>query len=106
MAGVAGLATATRDLPASAARASAARSTAVADPASGSRVPGPDHDFVTNRDARFYADGKPWRFGGTNTYYLHRPRVFGISSGVCPADHHFPSALRPGARHDYEQRPG
>jgi hypothetical protein len=40
-------------------------------------VPGPDHDFFTNRDARFYADGKPWRFGGTNAYYLHRPASLG-----------------------------
>ncbi len=40
------------------------------------------HDFVTAHGGRFYVHGKPWRFGGTNTYYLHYKSTFMIDDAL------------------------
>ena len=39
-------------------------------------------DFVTARNGQFYLAGSPWRFGGTNTYYLHQQSHYMIDSAL------------------------
>jgi mannan endo-1,4-beta-mannosidase len=38
--------------------------------------------FVTVRGRSFHVDGRPWRFGGTNTYYLHYKSQFMIDDAL------------------------
>ena len=43
---------------------------------------GEQHAFVSVRDAQFRLDGRPFRFGGTNTYYLHQQSHYMIDSAL------------------------
>ncbi|WP_299038647.1 cellulase family glycosylhydrolase [uncultured Pseudokineococcus sp.] len=36
--------------------------------------------FVTSRRSSFLLDGRPWRFGGTNCYYLHQKSHYMVDS--------------------------
>ena len=55
---------------------------AAASLASGGPFPGRPRDFVTVRGGKFSVDGKPLRFGGTNTYYLHQQSHYMIDSAL------------------------
>jgi mannan endo-1,4-beta-mannosidase len=45
-------------------------------------VKGRHEAFVTARRGRFYVGRQPWRFGGTNTYYLHYKSHFMIDDAL------------------------
>jgi mannan endo-1,4-beta-mannosidase len=75
--GAAGLVAGAGTLPAAA--ATAARPSGLL--ASGGLAPGP-RDFVTVRGGQFSVGGKAWRFGGTNTYYLHQQSHYMIDSAL------------------------
>ena len=76
VAGAAGLAMGAGAIPAAAATA------ARAGLASGGTFPGRPHEFVTVRGGKFSVGGKPLRFGGTNTYYLHQQSHYMIDSAL------------------------
>src|SRR5215469_2561841 len=40
------------------------------------------HSFVTIHNGQFWLDGKPLRFGGTNTYYLHQQSHYMIDNAL------------------------
>jgi mannan endo-1,4-beta-mannosidase len=42
--------------------------------------PGRPREFVTTRGGSFSVGGAAWRFGGTNTYYLHQQSHYMIDS--------------------------
>ena len=44
--------------------------------------PRPDRSFVTTRDGGFLLDGAPFRFGGTNCYYLHQQSHYMIDNAL------------------------
>ena len=44
--------------------------------------PQPNRSFVTTRDGDFRLDGKPFRFGGTNCYYLHQQSHYMIDNAL------------------------
>ncbi len=75
-AGAAGLALGAGALPAAAATAAGAGL------ASGAVFPNRPKDFVTVRGGKFSVGGKPLRFGGTNTYYLHQQSHYMIDSAL------------------------
>jgi mannan endo-1,4-beta-mannosidase len=50
--------------------------------ASGGPFPGRPHEFVTTRHGSFSVGGAGWRFGGTNTYYLHQQSHYMIDSAL------------------------
>jgi len=72
----------------SASVAHAATSTSTSGPAV--HVAAPDHtsplprptSFVKVRDGQFQIDGKPFRFGGTNCYYLHQQSHYTIDAAL------------------------
>jgi mannan endo-1,4-beta-mannosidase len=83
VAGAAGLAVGTEALPAAAAQAAPARlGGAGAGLAPGGAVGSQNHDFVTARGGKFHVGGRSWRFGGTNTYYLHQQSHYMIDSAL------------------------
>ena len=41
-----------------------------------------DRSFVTARGGNFRLDGKPFRFGGTNCYYLHQQSHYMIDNAL------------------------
>ena len=76
IAGAAGLAVSAGAIPAAA--ATATRSGLAA----GGTFPAQPHDFVTVSGGKFSHRGKPLRFGGTNTYYLHQQSHYMIDSAL------------------------
>lgn len=56
-----------------------ATSAGAAAPGQGGVRPG---SFVTSRGGEFRVDGKPFRFGGTNTYYLHQQSHYMIDAAL------------------------
>ena len=95
VAGAAGLALGTGAWPAAAATAARARTAAPAARdgaardaapgdglAAGSAFPGRPHEFVTTRGGSFSVGGAAWRFGGTNTYYLHQLSHYMIDTAL------------------------
>jgi mannan endo-1,4-beta-mannosidase len=86
VAGAAGLAAGAGAIPAVAATATrsglAAGGLAAASLASGGPFPARPRDFVKVRGGTFSVDGKPLRFGGTNTYYLHQQSHYMIDSAL------------------------
>jgi mannan endo-1,4-beta-mannosidase len=81
IAGAAGLAVSAGAVPAAA--ASATRSgLAASGLTAGGTFPAQPHDFVTVRGGKFSVGGKPLRFGGTNTYYLHQQSHYMIDSAL------------------------
>jgi mannan endo-1,4-beta-mannosidase len=57
-------------------------SAATSESASGSVFPARPHDFVRVRNGSFTMGGKPFRFGGTNTYYLHQQSHYMIDNAL------------------------
>ena len=49
---------------------------------SGGTLPARPHQFVTTRGGDFSVGGTAWRFGGTNTYYLHQQSHYMIDSAL------------------------
>jgi mannan endo-1,4-beta-mannosidase len=49
---------------------------------SGGTFPARPHEFVTTRGGNFSVGGTAWRFGGTNTYYLHQQSHYMIDSAL------------------------
>ena len=49
---------------------------------SGGTFPARPGRFVTTRDGSFSVGGAAWRFGGTNTYYLHQQSHYMIDSAL------------------------
>jgi mannan endo-1,4-beta-mannosidase len=45
-------------------------------------APAARSSFVTVRNGRFWCDGRPLRFGGTNTYYLHQQSHYMIDNAL------------------------
>ena len=56
--------------------------TAGSDARSGPAGPGRPHEFVTVRNGGFSVAGRPLRFGGTNTYYLHQQSHYMIDKAL------------------------
>jgi mannan endo-1,4-beta-mannosidase len=54
--------------------------TATSDHLISSPFPEQTRSFVTTHGAQFSLDGKPWRFGGTNCYYLNYKSHYAIDS--------------------------
>lgn len=50
--------------------------------AAGGTFPNQPREFVTVRGGKFSVGGEPWRFGGTNTYYLHQQSHYMIDSAL------------------------
>ncbi|MEO9153514.1 MAG: cellulase family glycosylhydrolase [Lapillicoccus sp.] len=75
-AALAGAAATGAALAGGAASASAAPAPAVSGP------PSRNHSFVQVRRGRFEVDGKAFRFGGTNTYYLHQQSHYMIDAAL------------------------
>ena len=86
VAGAAGLAVGAGAIPAVAATATrsglAVSGRAAASLTSGDPFPARPRDFVKVRGGKFSVDGKPLRFGGTNTYYLHQQSHYMIDSAL------------------------
>ncbi len=80
-AGAAGLALGSGLSPAVAAVPGRTRATPAGLP-SGGTFPGRPHEFVTTRGGTFSVGGAAWRFGGTNTYYLHQRSHYVIDSAL------------------------
>ena len=84
-AGAAGLALGAGALPAGAATVAAARPDRTTAPGPAwppGGYPHPPPQFVTARDGSFHVGGSAWRFGGTNTYYLHQQSHYMIDSAL------------------------
>jgi mannan endo-1,4-beta-mannosidase len=73
-AGAAGLALGAGTLPAAAAPGAGL--------APGGGYPSRPQEFVTVRGGSFHTGGSAWRFGGTNTYYLHQQSHYMIDSAL------------------------
>jgi mannan endo-1,4-beta-mannosidase len=66
-----------------AAAASAATSAAASPPGSPAPMSSPPpRGFVAARNGRFEIAGAPFRYGGTNTYYLHYESEFMVRSAL------------------------
>ena len=64
-----------------AAAAPAGTDTASASAAAANKAaPWPTLKFVTTRRGEFHLDGEPWRWGGTNCYYLHAQSHYMVDS--------------------------
>jgi mannan endo-1,4-beta-mannosidase len=84
-AGAAGLALGAGALPAGAATVAPARPDRTTAPGAGlgpGGYPHPPPQFVTARGGSFHVGGSAWRFGGTNTYYLHQQSHYMIDSAL------------------------
>jgi mannan endo-1,4-beta-mannosidase len=81
VAGAAGLAVGAGAIPAAAATTTTTTTTTTAATAGGT-FPGRPRDFVKVRGGKFSVDGKPMRFGGTNTYYLHQQSHYMIDNAL------------------------
>lgn len=60
----------------------------------GARAAAPPSGFVTARGGHFELDGKPFRYGGSNTYYLHYESEFMVRSALQHAADNGFSVLR------------
>jgi mannan endo-1,4-beta-mannosidase len=85
-AGAAGLTLGARAFPVSAATVAAVQRAGVAQPGSGlaraGTYPNRPQEFVITRQGSFRVGGSAWRFGGTNTYYLHQQSHYMIDSAL------------------------